>query len=110
MLFSERTGARGTRLLNLGALDRALSGIDSTQVEGLMDRTAPVTRVRRLDDDMLAYFGEMYVALTKDGGSVSARARQLEWRYDRLRGKLRPDLSGHSQASSVSLSDRNVHP
>ncbi|MEV8169721.1 RelA/SpoT domain-containing protein [Microbacterium sp. NPDC077486] len=99
----ELVGACG--LLDLGALDRSLSTIDSAQVEGLMDRTAPVTRVRRLDDDLLAYFGEMYVALTRDCGSVSARARQLEWRYDRLRGKLRPGLSGQSKASPVVSED-----
>ncbi|WDG17013.1 GTP pyrophosphokinase [Microbacterium sp. Clip185] len=97
-------------LLNVGALNQALSAIDSVQVEGLMDRTAPVTRVRRLDDDLLAYFGEMYVVLTRDCGSISARARQLEWRYDRLRGKLKSDLSGQGQASPVELSDGDALP
>lgn len=97
-------------LLDLGALERALSAIDSAQVQGLMDRTVPVTRIRRLDDDLLACFGERYVALTRDCGSVSARARQLEWRYDRLRGKLRPDSSGRSQAGPSDSSNSDTFP
>lgn len=54
-----------------------------------MDSGVPVTRVRRLDDELLAHFGQEYIELTKSAGNGRHRALQLEWRYDRLRGKTR---------------------
>lgn len=69
------------------ALEDDLLSIDSDQVRSLMDYEVPVTRVRRLDDDLLSLHGEKYIRLTADLGNVRSRAKQLEWRFDRLRGK-----------------------
>lgn len=76
-------------LKTLGALGAALEVVDSEQVLALMDVSVPVTRVRRLDDELLARFGESYIVLTGTAGSQRNRAQQLEWRFDRLRGKGR---------------------
>lgn len=70
-------------------LESALEDVDSEQVRALMESGGPVTRVRRLDDEMLAHFGQDYIEKTKNAGNVQHRGRQLEWRYDRLRGKTR---------------------
>ena len=66
----------------------ALSSIDSTEVRNLMSTTIAVTRVRRLDDELLAVFGEDYIRNTESIGTVSRRGDQLRWRFDRLRGKV----------------------
>lgn len=71
------------------ALESVLDSVDGDQVRSLMDSDVPVTSVRRLDDELLAVFGENYVELTAMIGSMRARARQLGWRFDRLRGKTR---------------------
>ena len=76
-------------LETIESLEAALEVVDSEQVLALMDASGPVTRVRRLDDELLARFGEDYVDLTGEAGSLSTRAQQLEWRFDRLRGKAR---------------------
>lgn len=81
--------ARLCGLSTIESLDAALEAVDSEQVLALMDASGPVTRVRRLDDELLARFGEDYIELTGKVGSVSTRAQQLEWRFDRLRGKAR---------------------
>jgi ppGpp synthetase/RelA/SpoT-type nucleotidyltranferase len=81
--------ARFCGLNTMESLDAALEAVDSEQVLALMDANGPVTRVRRLDDELLARFGENYIELTGKVGSVSTRAQQLEWRFDRLRGKAR---------------------
>jgi ppGpp synthetase/RelA/SpoT-type nucleotidyltranferase len=69
------------------ALDADLRSVKSDEVRALMDYDVPVTRVRRLDDDLLALFKEEYVQLTAEVGSVRSREKQLAWRFDRLRGK-----------------------
>lgn len=74
-------------LSSIEALEDALEVVDSDQVRSLMDLDVPVTRVRRLDDELLALFGQEYIRLTGNIGSVKTRAKQLEWRFDRLRGK-----------------------
>ncbi|MCY1694466.1 GTP pyrophosphokinase [Curtobacterium sp. SL109] len=71
----------------IGALAADLEAVKSDEVRALMDYDVPVTRVRRLDDDLLALFKEEYVQLTGTVGSVKSRAKQLAWRFDRLRGK-----------------------
>ncbi|GAB19989.1 hypothetical protein GOEFS_104_00080, partial [Gordonia effusa NBRC 100432] len=71
------------------ALGSALDAVDSEQVQSLMSAGRSVTRVRRLDDELLACYGQRYIENTGHVGSVKTRARQLEWRYDRLRGKTR---------------------
>lgn len=81
--------ARSCGLETVESLDAALEVVDSEQVLALMDASGPVTRVRRLDDELLARFGEDYIEYTGNVGSVSTRAQQLEWRFDRLRGKAR---------------------
>lgn len=42
-------------------LDQSLSAIQSDQVRLLMDTPTTVTQVRRLDDELLAVFGESYI-------------------------------------------------
>lgn len=81
--------ARSFGLKTVEALEEALEAVDSEQVLALMDASGPVSRIRRLDDELLARFGEEYIARTGRVGSVSTRALQLEWRFDRLRGKAR---------------------
>ena len=73
----------------VGALRAALEPIDSEQVLDLMDITTPVTSIRRLDDELLARYGERYIRDTGSLGLVHSRSQQLEWRFDRLRGKSR---------------------
>lgn len=79
---------RAVGLTRRGALERELSAVDSAQVRRLMDTKTPVTRVRRLDDELLALYGEDYIADTADLGRSARRGNQLRWRYDRLRGKV----------------------
>ncbi|WFR67727.1 RelA/SpoT domain-containing protein [Curtobacterium flaccumfaciens] len=74
---------------SVDALEAALENVDSDQVRALMNSGAPVTRVRRLDDELLARFGQDYIDKTSGAGTARHRALQLEWRYDRLRGKTR---------------------
>lgn len=76
-------------LKTIESLDAALEVVDSEQVLALMDASGPITRVRRLDDELLARFGEDYIDFTGKAGTQSTRAQQLEWRFDRLRGKAR---------------------
>ncbi|CAD5138568.1 PpGpp synthetase catalytic domain-containing protein (RelA/SpoT-type nucleotidyltranferase) [Microbacterium sp. Nx66] len=80
---------RACRLQSIDQLEATLEDVDSDQVRALMDSGVPVTRVRRLDDELLAHFGQEYIELTKSAGNGRHRALQLEWRYDRLRGKTR---------------------
>ncbi|GAB3533930.1 hypothetical protein GCM10027403_08770 [Arthrobacter tecti] len=75
-------------LESIEALSLALEAIDGDQVRRLMDATISVTRVRRLDDELLARLGESYIRATGDIGIVRKRKQQLEWRYDRLRAKV----------------------
>lgn len=75
-------------LRTIGELEEVLNAIDGDKVRDLMDTTTTVTRVRRLDDELLARFGETYIGMTKCSGNVKTRDRQLEWRYDRLRNKV----------------------
>lgn len=69
-------------------LDQSLSAIQSDQVRLLMDTPTTVTQVRRLDDELLAVFGESYIKKTGSAGSFANRDQQLRWRYDRLRDKV----------------------
>lgn len=75
-------------LKSIEALEMSLNEIDGKRVRTLMDLTTSVTRVRRLDDELLARFGENYIRRTGSLGNVKSREQQLEWRYDRLRGKV----------------------
>jgi len=73
------------------SLSAALDDVDADQVRRLMETTVHVTRVRRLDDELLALCGQRYIDATKTIGSdpwVANREDILRWRYDRLRGKL----------------------
>lgn len=76
-------------LRTVDSLEAALEVVDSEQILALMDTSSPVTRVRRLDDELLARFGEDYIELTGMAGFQRNRSQQLEWRFDRLRGKAR---------------------
>lgn len=79
---------RACGLHTLRDLARELAAIDSAEVRHLMDTTTAVTRVRRLDDELLAVFGEDYIGWTEAVGSVGHRGDQLKWRFDRLRDKV----------------------
>lgn len=81
---------RACGLDSIEALSHALDSVDGEQVQQLMDTTIVVTRVRRLDDQLLAAYGENYITDTSDIGNVGTRKQQLEWRYDRLRDKVTP--------------------
>lgn len=81
--------AEGVNIHTIEALESTLEDVDSEQVRALMDSGVPVTRVRRLDDELLAHFGQGYIDATKNAGGVNHRPLQLEARYDRLRGKTR---------------------
>lgn len=67
-----------------------LGRLDSDRVRRLMDTATPVTRVRRMDDELLTLFGANYIERTKDVGISSGREQQLQWRFDRVRDKV-PD-------------------
>lgn len=69
-------------------LNEILNSIDSDKVRTLMGSASPVTTVRRLDDELLARYGNEYISATYDLGNVPNRKQQLEWRFDRLRGKV----------------------
>lgn len=73
---------------SIEGLTRVLDNVDGEQVRRLMDTNISVTRVRRLDDELLARFGERYISDTGDLGKVRKRKEQLSWRYDRLRDKV----------------------
>lgn len=75
-------------IASIQQLAQELSLIDAAEVRRLMETTTPVTRVRRLDDELLALYGEDYIARTADAGTYGRRADQLRWRYDRLRNKV----------------------
>ena len=75
-------------ITSLEMLRRELSGLRSAQVRALMDTGTPVTRVRRLDDELLALYGEEYILATQDAGVYTRRGEQLHWRNDRLRNKV----------------------
>ncbi|QNN82712.1 hypothetical protein H3H54_01815 [Brachybacterium sp. Z12] len=79
---------RACGLTTLTELARELEAIDSAEVRDLMDTTTAVTRVRRLDDELLALYGEEYISSTESIGAVGRRGDQLRWRYDRLRDKV----------------------
>lgn len=78
---------RACNLDSVEKLKSRIDAVDSQQVRLLMDLEGPVTQVRRLDDDLLACFGENYIIRTGKIGNVEKRSKHLEWRYDRLRGK-----------------------
>ena len=79
---------RASGITRLRTLEAELSAIDSAQVRRLMDTKTPVTRVRRLDDELLGLRGEEHIKDTAHVGTSSRRDNQLRWRYDRLRGKV----------------------
>lgn len=75
-------------LNSIEALSDTLDTIDGDDVRRLMDTPTSVTRVRRLDDELLAKFGEAFIKATGALGTVEKRGQQLEWRYDRVRNKV----------------------
>lgn len=75
-------------LTSIEELQRELNAIDGDRVRLLMDTTIPVTRVRRLDDELLARFGASYIDWTAEIGIARNRRQQLEWRFDRVRNKV----------------------
>ncbi|KXO91399.1 Uncharacterized protein conserved in bacteria (plasmid) [Tsukamurella tyrosinosolvens] len=89
---------RKSGLQTIEALQAELDGQDDDRIKALMDMNTPVTQVRRLDDSLLARFGEDYIDSTGDSGNGKSRAMQLRSRFDLLRGKV-----GHSHYFLVGL-------
>ncbi|WP_205967292.1 hypothetical protein, partial [Pseudomonas viridiflava] len=54
---------------SVNALEAALEDVDSDQVQALMNSGVSVTRVRRLDDELLARFGQDYIDKTSGAGT-----------------------------------------
>ena len=67
---------------SLDELDELLAGLDTDAVNEKMDYRYPAGAVRRLDDALLARFGERYVGLQGN----EHRVAQLQNRFERLRG------------------------
>lgn len=83
--------ARASGLDSMEQLENALDEVDGEQVRKLMATTTRVTRVRRLDDELLALFGETYIDKTGKlgvGSWAQVRSERLYSRLDRLRGKV----------------------
>jgi predicted RNase H-like nuclease/ppGpp synthetase/RelA/SpoT-type nucleotidyltranferase len=81
-------------LLELGVasleeLEELLNSFDSEAVNAVMDYRYPAGAVRRLDDALLARFGERYVALTGNAHRVA----QLESRLQKISPGPRPGAS-----------------
>lgn len=70
------------------SLKKALDLVDRDKVVTLVDLDVPVTRVRWLDDQLLARLGEGYVESTGELSETNDSRQQLGWRFGRLRGKL----------------------
>lgn len=69
-------------------LAAALDEVDGLAVRRHMDTATEVTRVRRLDDELLARFGEGYIVATAGIGRGEHRAKQLRARHERLRDQV----------------------
>ncbi len=80
----------------ISAIDEQLDTVDSDHVAVLMAYKFPPSQVRRLDDDLLAAFGDTYLAANLDVQSDEPnRIQILQWRLGRIRGKIRVyDLLG----------------
>lgn len=61
-------------LTTMGELAAILKQVDSERVQELMAYDISVTQVRRLDDDLLAFFGEDYLAIAGVVGTDAAPA------------------------------------
>lgn len=74
-------------------IDTTLAEVNSEQVAALMEYVEPPSRIRRLDDELLAALGETYVTATQEiADSEDLRKRRMRYlpaRYARLSGKLR---------------------
>ncbi|MGC5028635.1 GTP pyrophosphokinase [Micromonospora sp. DT229] len=68
----------------VGQLEAALSNLGQGQVARLMDYPIETTRVRKLDDELLAIFLDRYVAAAADDG----RRQLLRLRLRRVRGRF----------------------
>lgn len=91
---SDRGLGFGLELVRAAGIDTveglaaALDGVDGLAVRRHMDTATEVTRVRRLDDELLARFGEGYIAATAGIGRGEHRAEQLRARHERLRDQV----------------------
>ena len=70
-------------ITSLDELDVLLDSVDGDDIHRRMGYTYPAGAVRRLDDALLAVFGERYVRLTGN----AHRAARLETRLERLAGE-----------------------
>ncbi|MGH3444534.1 MAG: GTP pyrophosphokinase [Nocardioidaceae bacterium] len=68
-------------ITSFGELSEVLAGVDSPAVNARMDYRYPAGAVRRLDDDLLAAYGERYLRLHGN----AHRTALLQARLDRLR-------------------------
>ena len=74
---------------SLDELEALLNSFDSRGVNARMGYRYPAGAVRRLDDALLAQFGEQYVALTGN----AHRAAQLQTRLEKLRSNTSQALA-----------------
>ncbi|MEU8073086.1 hypothetical protein AB0B20_25345 [Micromonospora sp. NPDC049151] len=68
----------------IGQLEAALSNLEKGKVARLMDYPAETTRVRKLDDELLAIFRDRYVETAEDAD----RQQLLRLRLRRVRGRF----------------------
>ncbi|MEH1056884.1 hypothetical protein V6U89_16970 [Micromonospora sp. CPCC 206171] len=68
----------------IGQLEAALSNLEEGQVARLMDYPTETTRIRKLDDELLAVFRDRYVGAAKDAD----RQQLLRLRLRRVRGRF----------------------
>ncbi len=71
-------------MTTVGQLKAALSNLEEGQVARLMDYPTETTRVRKLDDELLAVFRDRYV----DAAGDAARQQLLRLRLRRVHGRF----------------------
>lgn len=82
-------------ITSLDELGRLLDSVDSTAISEQMEYRYPPGAVRRLDDALLAVFGDRYIELHGN----AERAQQLQTRLSKLRGTGRPASRSSPEAA-----------
>ncbi|PTA46553.1 hypothetical protein [Micromonospora sp. RP3T] len=91
----------------IGQLEAALSNLEEEQVARLMDYPSETTRVRRLDDELLAVFLDRYV----DAADDADRRQLLRLRLRRVHGRFTiyslegPDFTRRPVAAARAVRD-----
>jgi ppGpp synthetase/RelA/SpoT-type nucleotidyltranferase len=82
VVLVEQLAALG--VTTIGQLEAALSNLDEGQIARLMDYPTDTTRVRKLDDELLAVFLDRYVEAAEE----TDRRQLLRLRLRRVRGRF----------------------